>query len=112
MWLSALLAAAAATSFSRMQARPVVDADVVSAAGAPRRNFLDEPCIAVGIGEGEERSIARALGIRSGNPRLLRERCAVPHVTCTDATAGDFLVGCFDIGDNQRPHGGTRRRRG
>jgi hypothetical protein len=40
--------------------------DDVSAAGTPRRDLLDQPRIAVRIGEREEGSIARAFRIRAG----------------------------------------------
>ena len=50
-------------------------------AGTADRHLLDEPRIAVGILEGEERPIARALGVGAGKARLLGERRAVPHVT-------------------------------
>jgi hypothetical protein len=82
-----------------------------STARAPRRNLLDEPCIAVGIGEGEERPIARVRGIGARKTCLRGEWRAVPHVTRTDATAGDFLMCRSDVGDNQSSYGRTRRRR-
>ena len=61
------------------------------AAGAALGDLLDQPSIAVGIGEGKERSVARVRGIRARKSCLQGERCAVPHVTRADATAGDFL---------------------
>jgi len=81
-------------------------------AGASRRDLLDQPCIAVGILEGEERPVARALGVRAGEPCLLRERRAVPHVTRVDTTASEFGMSRSNVRDNQRPHGCARRCRG
>src|ERR1700678_888913 len=84
---------------------------VVSATGTPRCDLLDQPRVAVGIGEGEERSVARALGVRPWKACFHRERRAVPHLTHPDATVGEFLMCRFDVGDNQRAHGGSRRGR-
>ncbi len=52
-------------------ARCAVDANAVSdAAGVPRCDLLDQPRITVGIIEGEERPVARALGVGAGKPCL------------------------------------------
>jgi len=52
-------------------ARSAMDVNAVSgSAGKPRRDLLDQPCIAVGIVEGEERRVARALGVGALEPRL------------------------------------------
>ena len=72
-------------------------------AGEPRRNLLDQPGIAVGIVEGKERPVARALGVGAPEPCLRRERRAVPDVTRLDATADEFVMGRFDVRDDQSP---------
>jgi hypothetical protein len=84
----------------------------VDPAGEPRRDLLDQPHIAVGIVEGEERPIAGALGIDAGLPGLGGERRAVPHVTRVDPPADEFAMGCFDVGDDQPRQGRARRGRG
>src|SRR6266481_6339621 len=112
MWLSEPLAEVRGTSFSFMQVSPAVCARAASdTAGAPRCDLLDQPGIPVGITEGEERAVARALGVRAGKTCLRRKWGAVPHVTRADATTGDFLMCRTDVGDNQCAHGRTRRRR-
>ena len=83
----------------------------VDPAGEPRRDLLDQPRIAVGIGEGEERPVAGALGVDAGLPRLDGERRAVPHVAHVDAAADEFVMGRFDVGDDQPRHGRARRGR-
>src|SRR5215469_13979030 len=93
-------------------ARSAVDADAVSdSAGEPRGDLLDEPGIAVGIGEGAERPVAGALGVGAGLPCLRRERRAVPDLTRVDTTADKFAVGGYDVGDGQPPLGRARRGR-
>src|SRR5690242_12497293 len=74
------------------------DAGGVYPAGEPRRDLLDQPCIAVGIVERTERPIARALGIDAGLPGLGGERRPVPHVTRVDAAADEFAMRRFDVG--------------
>src|SRR3984957_7920126 len=99
-------------SFQSTWSTPMADGRSVSAtAGAPCCDFLDEPRIAVGITEGEERRVTRALGVGAGEPCLHRERRAVPHVTHVDATALEFVMSRFDVGDIQRGRGGARRGR-
>jgi len=65
-------------------------------AGEPCRDLLDKPRVAVGVAEGEERTVAGALGVGTGLPSLDRERRAVPHLTRVDAAADDFLTGRHD----------------
>ena len=76
--------------------RSAVDAKAVSVAfdpaGEPGRDLLDQPRIAVGIGEVHERSVAGAFGVRAGLPRLDRERWAVPDVTHVNPTADEFVM--------------------
>ena len=72
-------------------------------AGEPRRDFLDQPRVAVGILEGAERTVARALRVAAGLPCLDWERRAVPHVTHVDATADELVMGRLDVGDDQPP---------
>src|ERR1700722_7812427 len=99
-------------SFQSTWSTPMADGRSVSAtAGAPCCDFLDEPRIAVGITEGEERRVTRALGVGAGEPCLHRERRAVPHVTHVDATALEFVMSRFDVGVNQPVLGGTGRVR-
>src|SRR6266702_6680438 len=81
------------------------------AAGVPRCDLLDQPRITVGIIEREERPVARTLGIGAGKPCLRGERRAVPHLTRVNATADEFVMSRFDVGDNQRRRGRTRRCR-
>src|ERR1700688_2294520 len=75
------------------------------ATGAPRCDLLDQPRIAVGVTEGEERPIAGTLGVGAGKPCLRGERRPVPHLTRVDATAAEFGMSRFDVGDDQRPGG-------
>src|SRR5581483_5139085 len=70
------------------------------AAGMPSCNLLDKPRITVRIIEGEERPVARALGVGAGKPCLHRKRRAVPHPTRVDATPDEFGMSRFDVGDN------------
>ena len=59
----------------------------------PRRDLLDNPRIAVRIVEGEERPVARTLGVGAFDPRLLRERGAMPHVARLNTPPDKILVG-------------------
>ena len=94
-------------------ARSAVDADAVSdSAREPRGDLLYEPGIAVGIIEGAERPVASALGVGARLPCLDRERRAVPDIAGVDATAGEFVVGRYDVGDGQPALGRARRGRG
>ena len=80
-------------------------------AGGPRRDLLDQPRIAVGIVEGEERPVAGALRVGAGLPCLTGKRGAVPNVTRVDAAADEVVMGRFDVGDDQRSLGRARRGR-
>jgi hypothetical protein len=75
----------------------------------PRRDLLDDPRIAVRIVEGEERPVARTLGVGAFDSRLWRERRAMPHVARFNTTPDQILMGRYDVGDNQRASGRTRR---
>src|SRR5262252_6566107 len=77
----------------------------------PRRDLLDQPRVAVGIGEARERPVAGALGVGARLPRLDRERRAVPDVTHLDATADELVIGGLDVGDDQLPLGRAWRGR-
>ena len=77
----------------------------------PRRDFLDQPRVAIGIGEARERPVAGALGVGARLPRLDRERRAVPDVTHLDATADELVIGDLDVGDDQLPLGRAWRGR-
>jgi hypothetical protein len=77
-------------------------------AGTPCRDLLDNPGIAVWIVEGEERPVTRALGVRAFNPRLRRERRAMPHVAHLDTTTDQILMSRYDVGYDERTRGGTR----
>src|SRR5690348_16499550 len=74
----------------RRRGRPLV---LPLATRTPRGDLLDQPQIAVGIGEGAERPVAGALGIDAGLPGLGGEWRAVPHVTHVDAPAGELAMG-------------------
>src|SRR5262245_64598007 len=77
----------------------------------PRRDLLDQPRVAIGIGEARERPVAGALGMGARLPRLDRERRAVPDVTHLDATADELVIGGLDVGDDQLPLGRAWRGR-
>ncbi len=70
-----------------------------------------QPRIAIGIGEGEERPVASALGVGTRLPRLDRERRAVPDVAHLDAAADKLGMGGLDVGDDQSAFGRARRGR-
>src|SRR6478752_5408647 len=102
----------AATRWKRQENVEVTVADMLGssdlnsvsdAARAPRCDRLDQPRITVGVIEGEERAVARALWIRSGKPRLRGKRRTVPHLTRVDAAADEFVVSRLDVRDNQPP---------
>src|ERR1039457_3352020 len=80
-------------------------------AGEPRRDLLDQPRIAVRIVEGEERPVAGALRVGTGLPSFGGKRRAVPDLARVEATAGEFVMGRFDVGDDQPPLGRARRGR-
>src|SRR5207302_8450112 len=69
----------------------------VHAAGEPSRDFLGQPRIAIGIGDGEERPVAGALGVGTRLPCLDRERRAVADVTHIDAAAEGVGMGGLDV---------------
>ena len=75
----------------------------------PRGDLLDNPRIAVWIVEGEERPVACALGVGAYDPRLWRERGAMPHVARLNTTPDQILMGGYDVGDDQRASGRTWR---
>src|SRR6516225_9382352 len=56
----------------------------------PRRDLLDQPRVAIGIGEARERPVAGALGVGARLSRLDRERRAVPDVAHLYATADEL----------------------
>src|SRR5258707_10291939 len=95
-------------SFSRY---PFVPKSLKLHTGAPRCDLLDQPHIAVGISEGEERPVAIALGVGAGKPSLQGKRCAVPHLTRVDATAAEFAMIRPELGDKQLPRARAPRRR-
>ena len=82
---------------------------VSDSAGEPRRDLLDQPRIAVRIFEGEERPVARALGVGAAEPRLRGERRPVPHPTRVDATANEFVMSRLDVAHDQPTRGRARR---
>src|SRR6516225_10308595 len=77
----------------------------------PGRDLLDQPRVAIRIGEARERPVAGALGVRARLPCFDRERRAVPDVTHLDATADELVIGGLDVGDDQLPLGRARRGR-
>src|SRR5260370_19375844 len=107
---SLLFSGAWTVSLRNCSLQPLANA-LSDAAGVPRCDLLDQARITVGIIEGEERPIARALGVGAGEPCLRRERRAVPHLTRVDSTADECVMSRFDVGDNQRRRGCTRRCR-
>ena len=72
----------------------------VDPSGAPGRYLLGYVCVAVGIGEGEERSVAGALGVCTRLACLDRERRAVPDVTNLNTAADERLTCRLDVGDD------------
>ena len=86
----------------------VRDIAVSDAVGVPCCDLLYQPRISVGIIEGEERPVARALGVGAGKACIQRERCAVPYLTRVDATTDEFAMSGIDVGDNQRADGRAR----
>src|SRR5215472_8427879 len=83
--------------------------DASDAAGMPRCDLLDQPRIAIGILEGKEGTVARALGIRAAEPCLHGERRTMPHLARIDPTADEFGMGRCDVGDDQCTDGRARR---
>jgi hypothetical protein len=83
----------------------------VDPAGKPRGDLLYQPGIPVGIGEGEERPVAGALGVGARLACLGGERRAVPDLAGVDAAVGEVVVGRFDVGDDQPALGRTGRGR-
>src|SRR5215472_848888 len=69
----------------------------VDSAGQPSGDLLDQPHIAVGIGEGAERLVAGVLGVGAGLPRLGRERRAVPDLADVDAAADQVIMSGHDV---------------
>ena len=83
----------------------------VHTAGQPSRDLLGQPRIVVGIGEGEERPVAGALGVGTRLPCLDRKRRAVPDVAHLDAAADKLGMGGLDVGDDQSGLGRAGRGR-
>ena len=54
---------------------------VSDSTGESRRDLLDQPRILVGVVEGEERPVARALGVGAGKPRLRGGNGAPCHIS-------------------------------
>src|ERR1700758_3734325 len=81
------------------------------AAGVASRDLLDDPGVAVGIGESAKRPVARALGVGTRASRLDREWRAVPDVGDLDAAADEFGVCGLDVGDDQSASGPAGRGR-
>ena len=86
---------------SKFRRGHVARLEVVHPAGEPGRDLLDQPRVAVGIAEVEERSVAGALGIGARLACLDRERRAMPDVADLDAAADEFVTGRLDVGDDQ-----------
>src|SRR5215467_5645854 len=83
----------------------------IDPAGQPGGDLLDQPRVAVGVGEGAERPVAGAFGVGAGLPCLGRERRAVPDLAGVDAAAGEVGVGRHDVGDDQPSYGRAGRGR-
>src|SRR5262249_3232100 len=56
----------------------------------PRRDLLDQPYVAVGVVEIEERPVALSRRVEARLPGLDRERRAVPEVADLDAAGSEF----------------------
>src|SRR6516162_2667583 len=94
--------------------RPTVFLDgffLLGSGPEPCRDLLDQPRVAIRIGEARERPVAGALGVRARLPCFDRERRAVPDVTHLDATADELVIGGLDVGDDQLPLGRAWRGR-
>jgi hypothetical protein len=94
-----------------------------SSSGKPRRDFLEQPAIAVRIFERGERAVAAMRGIRTADPGpskqvgLVRASVhaarAVKRLADLDAAIEQLFAGGLDIGDDQvKALGGTGCRRG
>ena len=81
----------------------------VDPAGEPGGDLLDQPGVAVGVGEGEERPVAGPPGVGAGLACLGGVRRAVPDRAGVDAAAGQVVVGGLDVGDDQPALGRARR---
>src|ERR1700730_11763970 len=91
-------------------------------AGQPRRDFLEQPAVAVRIFERRERAVAAVLGIRTADAHtskqewLVRARVhafVVKHLANLDATIEQLFAGGLEVGDDQvHALGGAGRRRG
>src|SRR5580700_4244963 len=94
-------------------AATAADARLLSdSAGKPRRDLLHYPRITIGIIEGAEGPVARALGVGPAEPRFRGKRRPMPHLSCVDAAVDQVVVGRFNVGDDECPLGGTRRAAG
>jgi hypothetical protein len=71
------------------------------AAGEPSRDLLGQPRIAIGIGEGKERPVARALWVGTRVACLDWEGRAMPDVTHLNAATDELGVGGLDLGDDE-----------
>ena len=71
----------------------------------PSGDFLDEPQIAVGIVEGEERPVAGALGVEGGLPRL----GGACHTSLMSMPRPTSVTGRIDVGDDESALGGAWR---
>jgi hypothetical protein len=83
----------------------------VDAAGQARRDFLEQPAVAVRITERSERPVAAMLGIRTADPDpskqvgLVRARLhicgVVEHFADLDAAIEPLFAGGLDVGDDE-----------
>ena len=62
-------------------------------AGSPGCYLLDQPRVAIGVGEVEERSVAGAFGVRARLACLDGERRPVQDVAHLDPAAGELVMG-------------------
>ncbi len=79
----------------------------LDAAGQPRRDFLEQPAVAVGVAERDERAVAAVVG---GGPRdppfgqATEPRAPltlVEYLAHVDSQGAELLTRCLDIGDDQ-----------
>ena len=84
---------------------------IVDPAGETRRDLLDQPQIAIRVGERAEGSVARVPRVRAGLAGLDWEWRPVPHVAHVDASLEELVMSGLDVGDDQGGLDSSRRTR-
>jgi len=94
----------------RQVGRRCVHRDAGDTPRQPRRDLLQQPAVAVGIAEGDERTVAAMLGIRTADPEppkqvgLVRasvHAAGVEYLGRVDAVRDQFVARSLDVGDDQ-----------